>query len=405
MLAVRAALDCVLSCATPLAAERIALTAGLGRVLAEDIIADRDVPPFRNSAMDGYALRFADLGTAQTGLPIGATIPAGHLPSPLAPGTAAAIMTGSVVPEGADTVVRIEDTHSVGGRVFVDVAPRAGANIRQAGEDLQCGQTVLTPGRRLSPADIGVLASLGQAMVMVHRRPSVAILSTGDELVDLGAPLPPGKIANSNAYQLAAAVEEAGGEAHILGIVRDTPEATRAAFAAAMSADVVLSTGGVSMGTFDLVRAALADLGAHEHFWKVAQKPGKPLAFSTCASTLLFGLPGNPVSTLVCFYLYVLPVLRRLLGRSDLHLPTTEAVVGTEIRTAASLTEFVRCALDGPPHALQARTTGNQSSGVLRSMSLCDGLLIAPPGNGVLAAGERARVLLLNGGATAEAPF
>lgn len=405
MIDVRTALERVLSPAAPLAAERIALTAARGRVLAENVISDRDVPPFRNSAMDGYAFRFADLAASDNSLPLGETIPAGHVPRPLAPGEAAAIMTGSVVPDGADTVVRIEDTHADAGRVWIDVAPRPGANIREPGEDLRLGDRVLEPGRRLTPADIGVLASLGRSMVMVHRQPGVAILSTGDELVDLGAPLPPGKIANSNAYQLAAAVEEAGGVARIFGIVADSPEATRDAFAAALQADVVLSTGGVSMGSFDFVRAALADLGAVEHFWKVAQKPGKPLSFSTCGSTLLFGLPGNPVSTLVCFYVYVVPVLRRLLGRGDIYLPTTEVTLDETLRTAASLTEFVRCTLSGPPHALRARTTGSQSSGVLRSMSLCDALLIATPGAGERQPGERAQALLLNGGASVDAPF
>ena len=308
MLSVREALDLVLRDLAPLGSEQVPLPQALGRVLAAAVRATRDIPPFRNSAMDGYAVRAIDTTSATARaavrLRILEVIGAGALPrQAVGQGTATKIMTGSPMPEGADAVVRIEDTAEREGIVDVQIAVAAGANVRHPGEDMCAGETVLTPGRALRPADIGLLASLGTAVVGVHRRPVVVILSTGDELVELGQPLAPGQIVNSNAYTLAAAVEEAGGTARVLGIVRDTVEATRGAFLDAFNSDVVLSTGGVSMGTFDLVRATLAELGVVEHFWKVAQKPGKPLAFGMHDGVPVFGLPGNPVSSLVCFYL------------------------------------------------------------------------------------------------------
>ena len=249
------------------------------------------------------------------------------------------------------------------------------------------------------------LASLGTAIVPVRRRPVAAILSTGDELVELGQPLAPGQIVNSNAYTLAAAVEEAGGIPRVLGIVRDTPEETRGAFRDAFTADLVLSTGGVSMGTFDLVRKTLAELAVVERFWKVAQKPGKPLAFGVRDSTPVFGLPGNPVSSLVCFYLYVRPALRAMQGMERLHLPAVSATVAEDVRSAEGLTEFVRCTLTGEAGSYEARVTGSQSSGVLRSLSVGAGLLVAPPDVGVIVRGTRVRVILLSGDAVATSPF
>jgi molybdopterin molybdotransferase len=268
--------------------------------------------------------------------------------------------------------------------------------VRFPGEDLRCGEPALPAGHVLRPADIGLLASLGHAVVRVHRRPQVAVLATGDELVELGQPLGPGQIANSNAYTLAAAVEEAGGVPRLVGIVRDTPAATRDAFAEAFASDMVLSTGGVSMGTFDLVRQTLADLGVSERFWKVAQKPGKPLTFGRRGDVPVFGLPGNPVSALVCFYLYVRPALRAMGGLAKVHLPTVMATTEMRIDTARGLTEFVRCNLSGPPDDYRVRTTGSQSSGMLRSMSVGQGLIVAPPDVTTFEAGTRVRVILLD---------
>lgn len=403
MISVRTALDLILADIHPLGTERVALPQALGRVLADSVQASRDVPPFRNAAMDGYAVRAADTAAARRDAPVALrvleTVGAGTVPGQqVTGGTAIKIMTGSPMPEGADAVVRIEDTDEQDGGVRIFDRVVAGAAVRHPGEDMRAGETVLRPGRALRPADIGMLASLGNAVLQVRRRPLVAILSTGDELVELGEPLAPGQIVNSNAYTLAAAVEEAGAIPWVLGMVRDTPAATRRAFSEAFTADLVLSTGGVSMGSFDLVRQTLADLGVVERFWKVAQKPGKPLAFGWRARTPIFGLPGNPVSSLVCFYVYVRPALRAMQGLEQLHLPAVQATAAEKIRTAEGLTEFIRCTLEGEPGRYAARSTGSQSSGVLRSVSLGDGLLIAPPDVGTIAPGSPVRVMLLEGG-------
>lgn len=402
MISVRSALDVVVGDVRPLGSERVALPQALGRVLAASIQATRDVPPFRNAAMDGYAVRAADVATAAAEQPVSLrvleTVGAGSLPSAnVTAGTAVKIMTGSPMPDGADAVVRVEDTRERQGSVRVSVPVSTGTHVRHPGEDMRCGDIVLGPCRALRPADIGLLASLGIAVVPVRRRPTVAILATGDELVELGQPLAAGQIVNSNAYTLAAAVEEAGAIPRVLGIVRDTPAATRDAFAEAFLADVVLSTGGVSMGAFDLVRQTLADLGVAERFWKVAMRPGKPLTFGMRSGTPVFGLPGNPVSSLVCFYLYVRPALRAMLGLAGLHLPVVNATATENIRTAEGLTEFVRCTVDGEPGTYHVRPTGAQGSHVLRSLSLGDALLISPPEVSTIESGSAVRVMLLGG--------
>jgi molybdopterin molybdotransferase len=412
MIGVRDALATVLRELPRLGSEQVALTAAHNRVLAETVAATRDVPPFRNSAMDGYAVRSSDVvqasATAPVRLRVLEVVGAGSLPTRMIlAGAATKIMTGSSLPSGADAVVRIEDTEETAGEVSIRVPVTRGSNVREPGEDMRAGETVLSRGRILRPADIGLLASLGVAVVRVTRRPRVAILATGDELVEIGQTLGPGQIVNSNAYTLAAAVAaEAGGTAIMLGIARDQPEQIRAAFADAFTADMVLSTGGVSVGSFDFVRRTLTDLGYEERFWKVAQKPGKPLTFGFRRDTPAFGLPGNPVSSLVCFYLYVLPALRAMMGMERIHLPSVLATVSTEITTAPGLTEFVRCFVEAGDGEYRVRPTGSQSSGVLRSLSAGEGLLVAPAEASIIKPGGRGRVILLDGGgAVAEAPF
>jgi molybdopterin molybdotransferase len=409
MISVREALEVILHDVQRLGTERIALTEAVARCLAGAVKASRDVPSFHNSAMDGYAVRAEDVAAARAGAPIILRIlevvGAGAMPRHVVrAGTATKIMTGSPMPDGADAVVRVEDTEEQAGHVHIRAAVKPGASVRHPGEDIRAGETVLEPGQALRPADIGLLASLGLAVVSVYRRPHVAILSTGDELVDLGQPLGPGQIVNSNAYTLAAAVHEAGGVPRVLDIVRDTPDATRDAFRDALTADMVLSTGGVSVGTFDLVRETLAGLGVAERFWKVAQKPGKPLTFGVRDGVPVFGLPGNPVSSLVCFYVYVRPALRAMQGLDRLHLPVVPTTLDADIQTAAGLTEFVRCIVEGEPGALHARATGSQSSGVLRSLSLGQGLIVAPPDVTTLERGSTVRVMLLNSEAVAAPP-
>jgi molybdopterin molybdotransferase len=411
MIGVRDALERVLQDLPRLGGETVALSEARGRVLAEAVQAPRDVPPFPNSAMDGYAVQSADVVAARPGaavrLRVLETVGAGTVATQrVQPGTAIRIMTGAPMPEGADAVVRVEDTRAAGEGVEIAAAAAAGANVRQQGEDVRAGESVLEAGRVLRAADIGLIASLGLPTLRVARRARVAILATGDELVDVGEPLGPGQIVNSNTYTLAAAVEEVGGEPLRMAIVRDRPELIRAALAQAVTADMVLSTGGVSVGSFDYVRGMLGELGYAERFWKVAQKPGKPLTFGLCARTPVFGLPGNPVSSLVCFYLYVVPALRTMMGHARVHLPSTAATLTETLHKATGLTEFVRCTLEGSPEDYRARSTGTQSSGVLRSLSLGDGLIVGPPDADVLRSGARVRVVMLATGAAASAaPF
>jgi len=411
MISVREALDQVLRDLPRLGGEQVALPRATGRVLSDGVCAARDVPPFRNSAMDGYAVRGADVGEASPERPVRLrvleTVGAGGFPScSVEPGTATKIMTGAPMPDGADTVVRVEDTRDADGTVEISAAARRGANVRHAGEDVRAGEVVLDRGRRLRPADIGLLASIGVTAIRVSCRPRVAILATGDELVDAGQPLGRGQIVNSNAYALAAAVEEAGGVPVMAGIVRDRPELIRTAFEEAFRADVVLSTGGVSVGSFDYVRSILRELRVEERFWQVAQRPGKPLTFGVRDRTPVFGLPGNPVSSMVCFYVYVMPALRMMMGLERVHLPTTSATMAEALPKAPGLTEFIRCRLDGPPDDLRARSTGTQSSGVLRSLSLGDGLIVAPAQIALLEEGSRVRVALLRSDeASAQAPL
>jgi len=361
--------------------------------------------------MDGFAVRAADVETATAAQPVRLrvleVVGAGAVPqATVTAGTATQVMTGTPMPDGADSVVRVEDVAEGGpGEALVARAVPIGANVRQPGEDVRAGDLVFTPGRVLRPPDVGLLASLGLTVVSVARRPEVAILATGSELVEIGQPLGPGQIVNSNAYTLAAAVEEAGGLPRVLGIATDTRAATRAAFADALSSDVVISTGGVSVGAFDVVRAALADLGVEERFWKVAQRPGKPMSCGRRGDVPVFGLPGNPAAALVCFHLYVRPAIRTMLGDATPHLPVVSATLDTAVKTIGGLTEFIACSLSAASNGLRTRPVGSRSSGVLRSMSLGEGLLVAPPDVTEIPAGAAVHVIKLGPDAAATAPF
>ena len=401
MISVHEALTRVLQTVAPLAGERIGLFDAVGRVLAEDVTSVRAVPPFTNSAMDGYAVRHDDVRSAGPDAPVtlsvAEVIQAGAVPAkPVEPGTASKIMTGAVLPRRADTVVKVEDTVEDDGHVRIRAAGSKGANIRLSGEDIRTGQTILHRGRALRPADVGLLASVGRSSVLVHQRPRVAVLSTGDELAEVDVPLEPGQIVNSNAYTLAAAVREAGGQPVPLAIARDTLDDTRAALAEATRHDAVLSTGGVSVGDFDFVKAAMDEIGIERLFWRVAQKPGKPLTYGLLRGRPYFGLPGNPVSATVCFYLYTWPALRRLAGYPKLFFPTVDVTLGEDIPKAGGLTEFVRCRLTRTPAGYAAHSTGTQSSGVLSSLSLGDALVIGPPDIDMLLEGSTATALVLD---------
>ncbi|MEO8379081.1 MAG: gephyrin-like molybdotransferase Glp, partial [Acidobacteriota bacterium] len=306
------------------AAEDVPLADALGRVLREAIITADDAPAADNSAMDGYAVRAEDLLGAPVALEVIGDIPAGHpTDAHLRPGTAMRIMTGAFVPAGADTVVHVELTDAGMERVTIQRALPRGTNIRRRGEDMRAGQEVLRSGFAIGPAEIAVLAGARKTTVRVGRRPTVAILSTGDELIESGQPAAPGKIVNTNGPQLEALVREAGGIPRTLGIVRDTREATMAAFETALTSDLVLSSGGVSVGAYDFVKEALEALGAETRFWRVAMKPGKPVVLSRRGPTVIFGLPGNPGSCFVSFHLFVAPAIRKMLGQERGWLPPT----------------------------------------------------------------------------------
>lgn len=394
------ALRIVLEAATPLGIERVPLLDGLGRVLAEEIRSARDIPGFANSAMDGYAVRAADIAAASEGHPVRLrvveSVPAGRMPQhQVAPGECARTMTGAPIASGADAVVPVERTRGEGEIVEILAPVAAQAFVRPRGEDIRAGESAMTPGKMLSPSDLGTLASLGRAMLGVYRKPRVAIVATGDELVDIDQQPTGAQVVNSSAYALSGAIREAGGTATILRVARDTKNEVRERLEEAMAFDVIVSTGGVSVGQFDFVKGVLDDLAMRTLFHGVAQKPGRPLKFGTIGARPVFGLPGNPVSTLVCFYLYAGPALRKMAGRGDVGLARTAVRCAVDIKLAKDLTEFVRVKLERRAGEHFATPTGSQGSGILSSLSRADGLLIGPAATPLLRKGDQATVLRL----------
>ena len=381
----------VLEVARPLAAERVALADARGRVLAEDVTSAIDVPPFDSSAMDGFALV---AGPARR-LEVAGESRAGHPHErELAEGTAVRISTGAAVPRGATAVIPVERTSETDGQVEVEETA-AGANVRSAGEDLRAGDVVLARGTPLGPAELGVAASVGRAELQCARRPRAALLVTGDELVQPGEPLGPGQIYSSNGFALAGQIAASGAELVRRETVPDSAEGTRAALAEALScADVVIASGGVSVGPHDHVKGALRELGAEERFWGVALRPGKPTWFGTRGDVLVFGLPGNPVSAMVTFQLFVRPALAALQGTDPAGRrasATLDEAVGRNPRRE----QAVRVRLTHADDGLHALTTGAQGSHMLTSMLGADGLALVAAGKGQVAAGERIEVLLL----------
>jgi molybdopterin molybdotransferase len=403
MISADQALEIVLENVAALGVERTPILDAVGRVLAEEIRSPRDIPGFDNSAMDGYAVQAADIAGASEAIPVRLrvveTIGAGQMPTRrLSPGEATRTMTGAPLADGADTIVQVERTRSIGDAVEILASAPERAFIRPRGEDLRAGELVIAAGKILSASDIGMLASVNRAMVEVVRRPRVAIVSTGDELVDVDESPTGAQVVNSSAYALAGAIREAGGEPTILKVARDTREEIRARLDEAMQFDAALSTGGVSVGQFDHVKGALDELGMRQLFHGVAQKPGRPLKFGTVGYRPIFGLPGNPVSTMVCFYLYARPALLKMAGRRTVGLPRVPARCAADIKLSKDLTEFVRVKLVRDSEGFVASPTGNQGSGILSSLSRADGLLIGPAAETLLKAGAQATVLLLGAG-------
>lgn len=399
MISVDEARNRILDYVAVLPAEEAELMDGLGRVLAEDVRAEESMPPFDNSAMDGYAVRAADVGGASEQAPVSLKVledvAAGYTATrEVGPDQAIRIMTGAPMPAGADSVVMVERTRRADGGVEVLAPVGDGQNVRRTGEDVAAGDLVLRQGKVLRAGDIGLLASIGRPSVQVVRRPRVAVLSTGDELVEVDEALAPGKIRNSNAYALASQVLEAGGVPELLGIARDTAEHLAEKIKEGLGADVLITSGGVSVGDYDFVKDVLGELG-QMLFWKVSMKPAKPLAFGMIGGKPTFGLPGNPTSSMVSFEQFVRPTLLKLAGRSDVLRPEVEVVVSQPIKKKPGRQFFLRVMLNRRDGRIEASLTGPQGSGILRSMSLAQGLLVLPEDAGDLAPGDKAVAQLL----------
>jgi molybdopterin molybdotransferase len=401
-LSVDKAREAIRSCLAPVTGtERLATRAALGRVLAEEIVPQLDVPAHDNSAMDGYAVRSADLRPgAETGLvEIGSALAGRPFSGTVGAGECVRVMTGAVMPAGSDAVVVQEVTRIAGGSVVVPPGQKRGQNVRYAGEDLKRGVAVLKPGRALGPAELGLIASLGLAEVSVHRRLRVAFFSTGDELVSVGAPLAEGQLYDSNRYTLYGMLARLDVELLDMGVVRDDPERLEAAFrSAAESADAVVTSGGVSVGEADFVKQLMAKLG-EVLFWKIAMRPGRPMAFGRIGNAFLFGLPGNPVAVMVTFYQFVREALLFLAGRTDdCALPLLSVPSAAPIRKVPGRTEYQRGVLArDAAGAWSVRLTGQQGSGVLRSMSEANCFIVLEHERGPVAAGEPVRVQLFDG--------
>jgi molybdopterin molybdotransferase len=399
----------VLDCARPLALERLPLREALGRHLAEDLVSTEPVPAFDNSAMDGFAVRSEDTRGARPDAPVslrlaGESRAGAPAAAELASGEAFAISTGAVLPAGADAVVRVEDTRAGdpgagdaqagAARVLIGVEVEPGHDVRRAGEDIRPGEVVLPAGTRIGPAELGVLASLAAATVPCRRAPRVAVLTSGDELLEPGEEMRPGGVRNSNAYAIPALAEQAGADVSVPPPAPDDPAATRAAIEPLLDRDVLVLCGGVSVGEHDHVKRALTALGVEERFWRVALRPGRPTWFGTRGETLVFGLPGNPVSAMVTFLLFVRPALAVLSGgRPDLRRGS--ARLAADLEASPGRTHAARCRLELTEDGWLAHPAPRQGSHVLTSMLGADCVAIVPPGEGPLRAGDRVEVELL----------
>jgi len=373
----------------------------LGRIIGEDILAPFDVPPWDNSAMDGYAVRFDDIRTAGREKPatlrVVDNLRAGSVPAiPLGPDEAIRIMTGAPLPQGADTVVRQEDTTAGESSVDILVPPERGDNIRKGGENVRRGDLAIPAGTPLRPPHLGMLASFSRSSIPVFQQPRVAILSTGDEIAEIDDAHDPNKIVNSNSYSIAAQVRECGAIPLMLGIARDTKDDLVTKLTYALSADVIITTGGVSVGEYDYVKDVLEEMGADMKFWKVAMRPGRPSTFGLLGDKLVFGLPGNPVSCMVCFEQFVRPALLKQMGHRHLFRPLQDAVITEDVTTKRDLRYFLRVRLYYQQGVLYATTTGDQGSGILKSMLQANGLMVVPEGTDIVKAGKKLSVQILD---------
>ena len=390
--------------ATPiLGLEKISILDSLNRVLGEDVVAERDNPPWDNSAMDGFAVRWEDIKQEHAiqksvTLTVIEDVPAGTMPSKtVGPGQAIRIMTGAPIPRGADTVLKVEDTEHTPDSVRVFKPESRGSNIRPQGEDVRKGECIIAKGTQIRPGDAGMLAILAKSFVFVYQRPRVAILSTGDELADLDERFSEEKIINSNSYGIAAAVQEAGGIPFLLGIARDNPAALKEKISHGLNADILVLSGGVSMGDYDFTKAVFRDLGAEMNFWKLAIRPGQPLAFGKIQGKLAFGLPGNPVSSMVTFEQLVRPAMLKMCGHRSYGRPVVHAVFQEQFSKRTDRRHFLRGVLTREDGVFTVRTTGDQGSGILTSMVKANCLIDLPVETERVNPGDLVTVQLLSG--------
>jgi molybdopterin molybdotransferase len=384
------------SCLSPITAtEKVAVRGALGRVLAQDIVPTINVPAHDNSAMDGYAVRFADLGVPLK--EIGTAFAGRKFEGSVGAGECVRIMTGAVMPPGTDTVVIQEVVKKDGERIVVPPGQKKAQNVRYAGEDLKIGLPVLRPGKLLRPAEIGLIASLGMGEVAVRRRLRVAFFSTGDELASIGTALREGEVYDSNRYTLHGMLSRLGVEIRDLGVVRDDPALLEKAFDEAKKADAIVTTGGVSVGEADFIKQLMGRLG-EVLFWKIAMRPGRPMAFGRIGNAALFGLPGNPVAVMVTFYQFVRDALLHLSGRTDdFAIPLLKASAAEPMRKVPGRTEYQRGILFRDGNDWKVRTTGQQGSGVLRSMSEANCFIVLEHDRGKVEAGDAVSVQLFEG--------
>jgi molybdopterin molybdotransferase len=397
MISVEEAQERVLAEVTLLGSENVVFTEALGRVLREDVVAPADVPQADNTAMDGYAVRADDIASPPVRLKVIEDLPAGAVATKrVEAGTAIRIMTGALIPDGADTVAHVEITDAGNDFVTVKQSLKRGTNLRRRAEDMRAGNVVLHDGTPIGAAEIGVLASVQKSVVRVSRRPSIAILSTGDEIIDVDQPRALGKVVNSNSYSLAALSFEAGAEPRMMGIVPDTREATVAAIESALESDFIISTGGVSVGAYDFVKDALDALGAETKFWQIAMKPGKPVVLSRLRGRLYFGLPGNPVSCMVSFLLFIAPALRKAMGQKRALLPPTvmTRLMGP-LKSRGDRRNYLRVRVVARDGELLAYPMPAQGSGVSTSMVQANGFAVVETDITNVSAGETIATVLV----------
>jgi molybdopterin molybdotransferase len=401
MISVETALKTILDSVDIIGTEKVKLLDTLDSVLAEDVYSDIDIPPFDNSGVDGYAVKFEDIKNASQNFPIVlqsiANIPAGsYFEGEIKNGQCASIMTGAPIPKGTDAVVMVENTEQTGDNVTIFSSVKNGENVRRSGEDIKKDTQVLKKGTVLRPAEIGVLASLGKSEVLIYKKPVVAVLCTGDELIDPDEKLSIGKIRNTNTYTLISQIKKVGAIPLSLGVAKDTKSDVEEKLKKGLSADVIITSAGVSVGKYDYVKTVLEELGMKSLFWKIAIRPGKPVVFGLIDKKPVFGLPGNPVSSMLGFELFVRPALLKMMGKKKLKRPEVQAKLLGNIEKKAGLEFFIRGIAEKTSDGWTVKKTGAQGSNILTSMSLANCLIVLSSELSLSKTGEFVKVILID---------